>query len=102
MGSPRKCSGECFRSAFWAFPASAPKSAPESAREIRSVPGSAPGSAFPHSLTRKSTLGSTPWGPPNFPGILGSTLRGTCWEYPKSTPKALAGALSRIPHKALL
>ena len=102
LGNRRKCSGECFRSAFWGFPKSAPESAPESARKIRSAPASAPESAFPHSFPRKSTPGSTRWGTPNFPGTLGGTLRGTFWESPESTPKALAGALSAIPQEALL
>ena len=33
---------------------------------------------------------------------LGSTLRGTLWESPKGTPKALAGALSGIPLEAYM
>ena len=39
---------------------------------------------------------------PIFPGTLGSTVWNTSWESPKSTLKALAGALSGIPPKALL
>ena len=94
-GESPKCSGECFRSAFWGFSESATGSAPQSAREI----GSVPESAFTCQGMRESTLGSTPWSTPNFPGSLGSTPQDTCWESPKSTLKALAGALSGIPIK---
>ena len=92
MGSPRKCSGECFRSASWDSQKSAPGSAPESAWEIGIPPGSAPESVFLSNLvTRKSALGSTPWGSPNFPGTLGSTPRGTFWESTKSTRQSTFG-----------
>ena len=47
LGNRQKCSGECFRSAFWGLPESASESAPESARKTGSAPASAPRSAFP-------------------------------------------------------
>ena len=53
-------------------------------------------STFPSFFNKERTLGSTP------SGTFGNTPRHTFWESPKSTPKALAGALSGIPHKALL
>ena len=43
-----------------------------------------------------------PWGTPSFLGTLESSLWGTSWESPKSTLKALVGALSGIPLGALL
>ena len=57
-------------------------SAPESPQKIEGAPRSAPERAFPHFFPRKSALGSTPWGTPNFPGTLGSTPRGTFCESP--------------------
>ena len=83
LGNPRKCSGECFRSAFWGFPESAPENASESAQKI----GSAPESAFPHCFPRQSSSGSTPWSTPNFPGTLGGTLRGTSGNSQKALRK---------------
>ena len=74
LGIPRKCPGEC----------------PRECLENWECPRECSESAFSHSFPRKSALGSTPWDTPNCPGTLG----GTFWEFPKSTPKALAGALS--------
>ena len=57
MGNRRKCSGECFRSAFWGFPESAPESAPDSAWKIGSAPGNAPESASSWERMRKRHFG---------------------------------------------
>ena len=70
LGTPRKCPGECS----------------QECRETGTDPGSAPESAFPHSLTRKSSLGRTPLGQSQFPGHSG---------------KHSLGALSGSPQKAL-
>ena len=102
MGNPQKCSGECFRSAFWRFPESAQESAPESAREIGSASGSAPRSAFPHSFPKErrswdNSLGSSQFSrhsrvhsPGHFLGIPKrhpeSTRRSTFGDSPRSTP----------------
>ena len=91
----RRVLSECFFGDSQKVPRRVPPRVPG---KIGSAPGSAPRSAFLWKRMRRGTPGSTPWGTPNFPG----TLRGTFWESPKSTLKALAGALSGLPQKALL
>ena len=107
-----------YRSAFWGIPESAPASAfgvlfGSSQKVPRRVPPRVPGKLgvpqgvlprvhflihfFKRKHSREHSLRHS-----QFSGHSRGHSPGTFWELPKSTLKALAGALSGMPHKALL
>ena len=92
-GLPESAPASAFGVFFWGLPENAPGSAPESAQEL-GVPRSAHESASPwEENEEKRGRGHS--------RVPGHSREHSSLGVPESTPKALAGALSGIPHEAL-
>ena len=98
LGNRRKCSGECFRSAFWGFPESALESAPRVPGKF-GVPRECSQECFSLGKNEERHSREQPLGHSQFFGHSREHSPGHFLGILKSTPKALAGALSVIPQK---